>query len=417
MLPPLSIEHTIERTVREEWGRILSALTGSLNNLQLAEDCLQEAVLSAMTHWAKNGLPNAPAAWLITVARRKALDRLRRDRNFAAKQDEIAYLMELDSADMANPDDHAIPDKRLEMIFTCCYPTLEGKSQIALTLRTLGGLSTEDIAKAFLDKPDAMQQRITRAKKKIANAGIPYKIPETDDLPDRTTAVLGVLYLIFNEGYAARKSDTLTRVELSAEAIRLARIVSSLLPDHAEAGGLLALMLLHDSRRLARCDDNGDMIALEHQNRDRWNGAQIAEGIAILERILPRGQIGPYQLQAAISAVHAKAASWDQTDWSEIAQLYDLLAQLQPSPVIRINQAMAISYAQGLDAAFALLDRLNDTPKIQSYQPYHAAYGDLYARAGKLEAAKHSFQTAISLTDNLQEKRFLQTRRDQLIVH
>jgi RNA polymerase sigma-70 factor (ECF subfamily) len=414
MFPPLTLEQTIEKTVREEWGRILASLVGNLNNFQLAEDCLQDAVLSAMDHWRKNGLPRSPGAWLITVARRKALDKLRRDQNFSAKQNEIAYLLELESQPMDENMLDTIPDKRLEMIFTCCHPSLERKSQVALTLRTLGGLSTEEIAGAFLDKPDAMQQRITRAKKKITAARIPYKVPEKADLAERTASVLNVVYLIFNEGYSATTGDSLLRTELASEAIRLARIISDLLPSDMEVAGLLALMLLHDSRHVARIDNLGELVPLESQNRKRWDQAKILEGVSILERILPTGAIGPYQLQAAISAVHAKSPSWDQTDWHEISALYDLLFTVQPSPVVRINQAMAVANAGSLPAAMGIMDEVSTVEKIQAYQPFHAAMGELLRRAGQTDKARKSLQRAVELSDNAKEKIFLTKKAQSL---
>ena len=407
MFPPLTPKQTIDKTVREEWGRILASLVGGLKDFQLAEDCLHDAVVSAMNHWSKNGLPRSPAGWLITVARRKALDKLRRAQNFSAKQDEISYLLDLESQPMDENLMGAIPDKRLEMIFTCCHPVLERKSQVALTLRTLGGLSTGEIAGSFLDKPDAMQQRITRAKKKIADAGVPYAIPEKADLPERITSVLSVIYLIFNEGYSATSGENLLRAELSHEAIRVARILHDLLPNDTEVAGLLALMLLHDSRRNARTDKHGAFVALEMQNRKRWDRSKILEGVSILEMTLPKNEIGPYQLQAAISGVHAQSASWGQTDWQDIAALYDLLFEIQGSPVVRINQAIAISYAESLQKALSIMNEVGEIQKMLSYQPYHAAMGDLLARAGKVDEAKKSLLKAIALSDNAKEAAFL----------
>lgn len=406
MLPPLTLQRTIDRTVREEWGRILASLVKTVGDLQLAEDSLQDAVVAAMNHWQKNGLPNSPAAWLITAARRKAIDRLRRDRNFDSRQDEIAYLMELDNqADGGHAE--VIPDKRLEMIFTCCHPALAEKTKVALTLRTLGGLTTEEIAHAFLDKPDAMAQRLVRAKKKISLAGIPYKIPDGSVLPERIASVLSVIYLIFNEGYSASTGDTLTRTDLIEEAIRLARIVRQLMPDDTEVGGLLALMLLHDARRFARTGKQGELIPLEAQNRARWDRAKITEGEHILETVLPKQHLGPYQLQAAISAVHAQSPSWQATDWSQIEALYNLLYAIQPSPVIRINQAVAVSYARSPEAALAMLDEAASGGTLNAYQPYFAARADMLARAGKTEDAKKCFNTAVNLSDNSLEKAFL----------
>ena len=414
MFPPLTPKQIIDKTVREEWGRILASLVGGLNDFQLAEDCLQDAVISAMKHWSKNGLPRAPAGWLITVARRKALDKLRRTQNFAAKQDEISYLLDLENQPMDENLMGAIPDKRLEMIFTCCHPVLDSKSQIALTLRTLGGLSTDEIAGSFFDKPDAMQQRITRAKKKIAAAHIPYEIPEASDLPERITSVLSVIYLIFNEGYSATSGDNVLRTELTNEAIRVARILHTLLPDDTEVAGLLALMLLHDSRRNARTDDQGAIVSLEMQNRNRWDRSKILDGVSILERTLPKNEIGPYQLQAAISGAHAQSATWDQTDWQDISALYGVLFEIQPSPVVRINQAIAVSYADSLEQALTIMDEVSEFPKMQTYQHYHAALGDLLARAGKTDAAKESLRQAMALSNNAKEVSFLANKIQQL---
>lgn len=414
MLPSLSPEQIIEKTVREEWGRILASLVAGLKDFQLAEDCLQDAVVSAMGHWKANGLPRSPAGWLITVARRKALDRLRRDQTFAKKQAEITYLLDLENRPLDETMLETIPDSRLEMIFTCCHPALEEKSQVALTLRTLGGLSTVEIAKAFLDKPDAIQQRITRAKRIIAKGGIPYEIPERSELPDRISSVLRVIYLIFNEGYSATKGDSLHRKDLTDEAIRLARVLVALQPEDTEVSGLLALMLLHDSRREARTNSDGDLIALAQQNRRRWNRSKIIEGVAILERTLPKNRIGPYQLQAAISGVHAQSQSWEATDWAQITVLYDMLYALQPSPVVKVNQAVAVSYAQSPEKALEILVDLASASKIQSYQPYHAALADVYERVGQTNEARRCYRRAADLSDNASEQKFL-TEKSQRI--
>ncbi len=415
MLPSLSPEQIIERTVREEWGRILASLVGGLNDFQLAEDCLQDAVVSAMRHWQTNGLPRSPAGWLITVARRKALDRLRRDQNFARKQDEIAYLLDLENRPLDETLLDSIPDRRLEMIFTCCHPALEKKSQVALTLRTLGGLSTNEIASAFLDSSKAMQQRITRAKHKIAAQAIPYEIPDRSDLSDRLNAVLSVIYLIFNEGYSATHHDSIHRQDLTDEAIRLARVLTNLLPQDAETAGLLALMLLHESRRETRTSRDGDFVPLQSQNRKRWNRSKIDEGVAILTETLPKNMIGPYQLQAAISGVHAQSETWEQTDWQEISILYALLYASQPSPVVRINQAVATSYAQSPHIALAMLRELEKEPGIQTYQPFHAALGDVLERAGRISQARDTYQKAADLSDNKAEQNFLIQKANRLV--
>ncbi len=410
MLPPQTLQQAIDTTVREEWGRILAALVKTLGDFQLAEDCLQDAIVSAMQHWQKNGLPDSPAAWLITAARRKAIDRLRRDQNFARKQVEISYLLDLDLQGDAGSEVDMIPDKRLEMIFTCCHPALAEKTRMALTLRTLGGLTTEEIAASFLDKPEAMAQRLVRARKKIALAGIPYQVPDAAVLPERLSSVLGVIYLIFNAGYSGVPGDKLIRTDLTEDALRLARIVRHLMPEEPETGGLLALLLLHDSRRFARTDANGDMVPLELQNRSRWDRAKIAEGAALLEATLPQQRVGPYQVQAAISAIHAQSPSWGATDWPQIEAFYQLLFAMQPSPVVSINRAIAISYASSAKAALAMLDAAASDGTLDQYQPYFAARADVLTRAGDRGGAKSCFETAIRLSQNVREKRFLERK-------
>ncbi|MEP1206249.1 MAG: RNA polymerase sigma factor [Rhizobiaceae bacterium] len=418
MLPLSTPERIIERTVREEWGRILAALVKSVGDFQLAEDCLQEALAIALDKWRRDGLPDSPAAWLLTAARRKAIDRLRREQNFSSKQGDIAYLMDLENSAAAaaaadeggEGDDTAIPDKRLEMIFTCCHPALEQKTRIALTLRTLGGLTTEEIAAAFLDRPQAMAQRLVRAKKKIKLAGIPYEIPELDVLPERISSVLSVIYLIFNEGYSASSGDSPVRADLCDEAIRLARIVAQLLPEECEVAGLLALMLLHDSRRLTRTDDEGALIPLEHQNRRRWDRGKIDQGSQLLHQVLPKDRLGPYQLQAAISAVHAQSSSWKETDWHQIEALYALLYQINPSPVIRLNQSLALSYTRSPADALSMLEEAATSGALENYQPFYAAKADLLARAGQKQEAEESYRSAITLSDNDSERQFLEEK-------
>jgi RNA polymerase sigma-70 factor (ECF subfamily) len=404
MLPPRRLETAIQTCVREDWGRILASLVKSTNNFQLAEDCLQDAVIVAMEKWAVDGLPKSPAGWLISVARRKAIDRMRRSQNFASKQGEIAYLMDLENQFDEDVDVTVIPDKRLEMIFTCCHPALEEKTRVALTLRTLAGLSTEEIAAAFLDKPDAMTARLTRAKKKIAAAGIPYAVPEPSDLSQRLGSVLTVIYLIFNQG--------VKRGDLSGEAIRLGRIVIGLMPQECEVAGLLALMLLHDARRAARTDSEDAFVPLEAQNRARWDRAKIDEGVALLKTTLPKGRVGPYQLQAAINAVHGQAATWDKTDWAEIAALYAVLYQVHPSPVVRINQAVAVSYAETVAHGLAMLDEV--ATKLERYQPYWATRADFLMRSGETHQARDCFGQAILLSTNAQEKDFLRRKLGRL---
>ncbi len=407
MLPPLSLEQTITCIVREEWGRILSSLVKTLGDFQLAEDSLQDAVEAALKHWQKNGLPRSPTGWLITAARRKAIDRIRRDKAFASKQPDLAYLIELANAgDPAEPPG-VLPDKRLEMIFTCCHPALPEKTRIALTLRTIGGLTTDEIARAFLDTRDAMARRLVRARQKIKLASIPYTVPGSAHLAERLDGVLSVIYLIFNEGYAASSGAELNRVDLINEAIRLARIMVHLMPGETEISGLLALMLLHDARRLARLDGEGRMVSLEDQNRGLWDKAKAREGVSCLKQALEQGRVGPYQLQAAISALHLEAASWQATDWPQIAALYNLLYALQPSPVVRINQAMAVSHAVSVKAAITLLDEVASGGDMSGYKAYQVARADLMARAGQPEAARGFLAQALALSDNQVERAFL----------
>ncbi len=414
-----SIHQTISQTVREEWGQILASLTKTLGDLQLAEDSLQDAVESALHHWDRNGLPVSPRAWLIQTARRKAIDRLRRSRNFAAKQPQIAYLMELDGqSSIEDRMDEAvapIPDKRLEMIFTCCHPAIEEKSRICLTLRTIGGLTTEEIASSFLDRTDAMAARLTRAKKKIALAGIPYEMPDATMLPERLKSVLGVIYLIFSEGYSASSGDNLIRVDLCEEARRLVALMQTLLPDEAEIAGLHALILLHNSRQKARQDVAGELVALENQDRSLWDRQAIDKGTAILKAALAKGRIGPYQLQAAISACHSEAASWNETDWAQILALYDLLHAIEPTPVIRLNQAYALSHVRPLSEAFAWLVEIEDA--LFHYQPFHLVRFDLLKRSGDTTGALIALDRAIGLTENAAEKRFLLKKRRELSTY
>lgn len=404
MSPP--VEARIDRLIREDWGRILAALTARLGDYALAEDSLQDAVLEALSHWP-NAVPRNPDAWLLTVARRKALDRLRRAKMASRKEEELALWLDQTRSEDAE-DMGVIPDHRLELIFTCCHPALEEKTRTALTLRAIGGLSTVEIAAAYLDKPEAMAARLTRAKKKIRQAGIPFKIPEAADLPLRIDAVLRVIYLIYNEGFRSNGGD-LIRADLVAEAIRLGRILMGLLPGDPEVKALLALMLLGDSRRLTRMEE-GAYVPLEAQNRARWDKARIREGITLVKQALGVGPPGPYALQAAISAVHAEAADFATTDWAQIVALYDLLLVRHPNPVVHINKAVALSYLKGPDAALALLDGVPTHAGLARYQPFHACRADLLARLGRAEEAAGHYRRAIALVTSDAEKTFL-TRR------
>ena len=408
MLPPVEVPTLVTRLIREDWGRILSSLVSSIGDYGLAEDSLQDAVVSALEEWPRKGVPRHPDAWMITVARRKALDRIRRNQTAMRKSGELTLWLEQHRND---PEDRPmmIPDHRLEMIYTCCHPALEEKSRVALTLRALGGLTTAEIAGAFLDKTETMAARLTRAKKKLRVAGIAFKLPEPEDLHDRTDAVLRVIYLIFTEGHRSSNGQ-MSRTDLVNEAIRLGRILTGLLPDHAEAKGLLALMLLGDSRRQARKGNDGAFLPLEAQNRARWDRAKIREGGALVETALSMGPAGPYAIQAAISALHAIAASFTATDWPQIVALYEVLAQRQPNPIVRINQAAALSYAKGPQAGLSLLDTLCVDDKLKGYQPYHACRANLLARLGRRQDAAASYRTAISLAVAPEDKAFLSCR-------
>ena len=388
----------------------------SVHELALAEDVLQEACLSALQHWPRDGVPPQPRPWLLRTARNKAIDRFRREANFKIKQAELAVLADLEREveDMDPSGNDDIADDRLRLVFTCCHPALAEQARIALTLRTIAGLTTTEIARAFLVPETTMAQRLVRAKRKIRLANIPYRVPPPHLWPARLNSVLSVIYLVFNEGYAAITGEEPLRAALCEEAIRLGRIIVELMPGEAEVMGLLALMLLHDSRRAARTDPNGELVTLEDQDRRKWNQAAIDTGSALLHRASALGPAGPYKIQAAISAIHARAADHEATDWAAIVDLNDRLHALNPSPVIALNRAVALSFAAGPDAGpnagLAALDSLNDDGALGRYQPYHAARADLLRRAGQNTEAAGAYGQALMYTTNAAEQRFLQGR-------
>ena len=403
----------VEKIVREEWGRVLSALLKSVRDFEIAQDALQDAVEAALRNWPRDEVPRSPGAWLLQTARRRAIDRFRRSANFSAKQDDVAYYEALLAAErQPGPDDmtEPFPDERLRLVFTCCHPALAEHAQVALTLRTLGGLTTPEIARAFLVGEDTMAQRLVRAQRKIKTANIPYEVPDRDQWAERLGSVLAVIYLIFNEGYTAIPSADPSRADLCREAIRLARILCELMPDEPETTGLLALMLLHDSRRPARARDDQEFATLETQDRTLWDRAQIEEGLRLVREALASGAVGPYQVQAAISAVHAEAADYDATDWQQINLLYAKLFELRPTPIVLLNAAVALSFAESAEAGLRAMDELAISGELDTYQPYHAARADLLRRAGHTLAAAAAYRRAIELSQTASQRSFLEKR-------
>jgi RNA polymerase sigma-70 factor (ECF subfamily) len=403
----------LDRVFRTESGPVLATLIRVLGDFQLAEDALQDAVAAALETWSEQGVPASPGAWLTTTARRKALDRLRHLKIVEAKGSELALSMRLEQEAWAPRGElqlWPVPDDQLRLMFTCCHPALSREAQVALTLRTLGGLSIQEIAHAFLVSEATIAQRLARAKQKIARARIPYEIPDGEALAPRLDAVLSVLYLVFNEGYLSTSHDQLLRGDLVADAIALGRGLSALLPGEPEATGLLALMLLHDSRRDARVSDEGELVLLEDQDRTRWNRALIEEGIRLVESALRMLRPGAYQVQAAIAAVHAEASTAAETDWPQIALLYDQLLRYERTPVVALNRAVAISFAAGPEEGLVLVEDLGGSGALEQYAPFHLARADMLRRLGRLDEAREWYGRALPCVRNEQVRRFIERR-------
>jgi RNA polymerase sigma-70 factor (ECF subfamily) len=410
---PERIRETLDSLYRSESGRILATLIRLLGDLDIAEDALHDAFKAALEQWPAEGIPSNPRSWLVSAGRFKAIDRLRRTARLDTSLDTIGEQFDADAKDPSDLADEGVSDDQLRLIFTCCHPSLAPESRAALTLREVCGLTTEEIASAFLATPPALAQRIVRAKAKIRDAHIPYEVPSPSDLPERLDTVLQVVYLVFNEGYSASSGGSLTRSDLSGEAIRLGRLLVELLPE-PEAKGLLALMLIQESRRAARTSAEGDLILLEDQNRSLWNREYIAEGSALVERALLSRRFGPYTIQAAIAAVHAEAPNAAATDWQEIVGLYDVLIRAEPSPVVELNRAVAVAMRNTPEAGLVLIDAILSRGDLADYHLAHSARGELCRRLGRVEEARTSFTRALSLVRQEPERRFLERRLREL---
>ncbi len=410
-------ESVVGRAFREESGRAVATLIRVLGDFDAAEEAVQEAFVTALERWPRDGVPSNPGAWIVSVARNRAIDRLRRERTLRDKKAILEGLEALrppaggPGEEVAAREDPGIGDDRLRLIFTCCHPALAMEARVALTLRSLGGLGTPEIARAFLVSESTMAQRLVRAKRKIAGSGIPYRVPDASEMPERLGGVLATLYLIFNEGYLGSSSDRLIRVELSSEAIRLTRALAAMLPDEPEVQGLLALMLLTDARRRARVDEAGDPVPLEEQDRALWDAEQITEGAALSERAAAGGPAGPYTVQSRIAATHAAAPSAEETDWARIARLYEWLELVAPGPVVALNRAAAVAMSEGPERGLALIDEIEG---LDRYGPLHAARADLLTRLGREPEAVAAFRRAIELSSNPAERRYLERRSAEL---